>query len=90
MAKIAEYGGYSDDQSNYNVRGLAYLILSYKIKRYGFPQNIAKQYVQEWTDLASASDQLVLSYGSGSSELIYNLYADKLLQLNLIDSSVSS
>ncbi|OCB90969.1 DUF1793-domain-containing protein [Sanghuangporus baumii] len=70
MAKISQYGGRSDDQSNYNA--------------------IAKQYVQQWTNLASASDQLVLSFGSGSSGLIYNLYADKLLQLNLIDSSVYS
>ncbi|KAL5494568.1 hypothetical protein ACEPAI_29 [Sanghuangporus weigelae] len=70
MAKISQYGGRSDDQSNYDT--------------------IAKQYVQQWTNLASASDQLVLNFGSGSSGLIYNLYADKLLQLNLIDSSVYS
>ncbi|KAL5519656.1 hypothetical protein ACEPAH_1339 [Sanghuangporus vaninii] len=70
MAKISQYGGRSDDQSNYSA--------------------IVKRYVQQWTNLASTSDQLVLNFGSGSSGLIYNLYADKLLQLNLIDSSVYS
>ncbi|KAH8111919.1 DUF1793-domain-containing protein [Phellopilus nigrolimitatus] len=51
-------------------------------------QSIATQYAQQWTSLASASGHLVSSYGSASSGIMYNLFADKLLQLNLINASV--
>lgn len=51
--------------------------------------SIAKQYAQQWTSLSTTSSFISLSYGSGGSGLIYNLYADKLLQTNLIGSSVS-
>ncbi|KAH8111930.1 DUF1793-domain-containing protein [Phellopilus nigrolimitatus] len=51
-------------------------------------QSISTQYAQQWTSLASASGHLASSYGSASSGIMYNLFADKLLQLNLINSSV--
>ncbi|KAH8111989.1 DUF1793-domain-containing protein [Phellopilus nigrolimitatus] len=51
-------------------------------------QSVATQFAQQWTSLASASDGLVSSFGSGSSGIMYNLFADKLLQLNLIGDSV--
>ncbi|EJC98584.1 DUF1793-domain-containing protein [Fomitiporia mediterranea MF3/22] len=51
---------------------------------------IAQQYTQQWTSIAagSGSSQISISFGSLNSGLIYNLYAEKLLQLNLIPSSV--
>ena len=36
------------------------------------------------------SSAIILSYGLESSGLIYNVYADKLLKLNLVDSEVSA
>ena len=51
-------------------------------------QESAKSYIDQWSNLAVTSDWLVLSAGSGSSGVIYNLYADKLLQLNLLNDSV--
>ncbi|KAL5536145.1 hypothetical protein ACEPAF_4250 [Sanghuangporus sanghuang] len=87
----------STNQTNLILKGIIGIGAMAKISEYSGHSDdqsrydgIAKQYVQQWTDLASASDQLVLNFGSGSSGLIYNLYADKLLQLNLIDSSVYS
>ncbi|EJC98586.1 DUF1793-domain-containing protein [Fomitiporia mediterranea MF3/22] len=49
---------------------------------------IAQQYAQQWTSIAVDSSQISISFGLMNSGLIYNLYADKLLQLNLIPSSV--
>ncbi|TFK82313.1 DUF1793-domain-containing protein [Polyporus arcularius HHB13444] len=53
--------------------------------------SIADTYVKQWQSLAVSSDgsHLTLSYGdSGSWGLAYNLYADKLLGLNLFPSSI--
>ncbi|KAK7060514.1 hypothetical protein VNI00_001279 [Paramarasmius palmivorus] len=53
--------------------------------------SIAKSYVTQWQGLATSSDgkHLTLSYGNESSwGLSYNLYADKLLGLNLFPQSV--
>ena len=49
---------------------------------------MAIQYYETWESLAVASDRLVLSFGSSSSGLIYNLYADKLLGLNVVGTKV--
>ena len=51
-------------------------------------QNISQSYVEQWKSLAVTSDFISLTYGSGGSGVIYNLYADKLLQTGLIDNSV--
>lgn len=53
--------------------------------------SIAQSYVTQWLPLASSSDErhLTLSYGNNTSwGLAYNLYADKLLGLNLFPQSV--
>ena len=50
----------------------------------------ANQYYQSWENLAVASNRIVLTYGGFDSGLIYNLYADKLLGLNVVNDSVSS
>ncbi|KAI0081700.1 DUF1793-domain-containing protein [Panus rudis PR-1116 ss-1] len=53
--------------------------------------SIASSYVTQWQKFATASDgkHLTLSYGNDASwGLSYNLYADKLLGLNLFPQSV--
>ena len=50
----------------------------------------ADQYYQSWENLAIVSNRIVLTYGGFDSGLIYNLYADKLLGLNVVNDSVSS
>ena len=66
-----------------------YLKLSYGAKLMSRFKDTAVQYYKTWETYAIASDRLVLSFGSSASGLIYNLYADKLLGLNLVDTSVS-
>ena len=88
MAKISSYTGHSEDQSHYDV-GLLSSKVVLKPTLTCPAQGLARQYIQQWTSLASGSDQLNLNFGSSGSGLVYNLYADKLLQLNLVDSSVS-
>ena len=56
-------------------------------------QAFARQYMQIWIDGALSEDHshLLSSFGDqNSSGLIYNMYADKLLGLDLIPSNVSS
>jgi len=53
--------------------------------------SIATSYVEQWMQLGTSSDgkHLTLAYGNDSSwGLSYNMYADKVLGLNLIPSSV--
>ncbi|ETW83902.1 hypothetical protein HETIRDRAFT_449514 [Heterobasidion irregulare TC 32-1] len=53
--------------------------------------SIAASYVEQWQKFALSSDgkHLTLSYGNDSSwGLSYNLYADKLLKLNLFPQSI--
>ncbi|KAK0453442.1 hypothetical protein EV421DRAFT_1700907 [Armillaria borealis] len=53
--------------------------------------SIAESYVTQWQTLAASDsgEHLTLSYGNSSSwGLSYNLYADKLLRLNLFPTSV--
>ncbi|KIK51941.1 hypothetical protein GYMLUDRAFT_180789 [Collybiopsis luxurians FD-317 M1] len=53
--------------------------------------NSASSMVTQWQTLAVSDGHLTSTYGdSGSWGLIYNLYPDKLLDLNLVDNSVSS
>lgn len=49
--------------------------------------------MQQWVQLATAADgsHILMTYGQQpTGGLIYNLYADKLLQLDLVPQSVSS
>ncbi|KLO07018.1 DUF1793-domain-containing protein [Schizopora paradoxa] len=73
MAKISDFVGNGDDASLYN--------------------NAASSYIDSWKTLSISSDKthLLTSFAPDSSEsagLIYNLYADKLLQLGLVPQSV--
>lgn len=58
------------------------------------PQQVASRYLETWKSLSISGDgQHILSrYGDSSSSwsLVYDLYADKLLQLNFIPDNVSS
>ncbi|KLO10459.1 DUF1793-domain-containing protein [Schizopora paradoxa] len=54
-------------------------------------QSIAESYIGQWQNLSLSLDKthLLTSFGQESSAgLIYNIYADKLLQLDLIPQSV--
>lgn len=84
------------NQSNVALKGIIGIGAMSKIAGYAGKQdnathysNISQQYIQEWTGLATTQNFISLSYGSSGSGLIYNMYADKLLQTNLIPSSVS-
>lgn len=47
--------------------------------------------MQQWSQLAKSADNthLLMNYGAQTtSGLMYNLYADKLLQLNLVPDEV--
>jgi len=73
MAVIAELTGNSADASNYH--------------------NIATSYISKWQGLAVVSSasppHTSLAYNDDSSHgLLYNLYADKLLGLNLVPQSI--
>ncbi|KAJ7911892.1 hypothetical protein B0H13DRAFT_1614136 [Mycena leptocephala] len=48
----------------------------------------AKSCIQSWTNMTSVSGRLRWTYGGTTSGLMYNLLADKLLQLNFVPSSV--
>ena len=52
-------------------------------------QTEADQYYQTWEIHAIASDRIVLNFGGANSGLIYNLYADRILGLNVVKESVS-
>ncbi|KAJ7662636.1 hypothetical protein DFH06DRAFT_1042656 [Mycena polygramma] len=49
---------------------------------------LAKNLIQSWADLTSVSGQLRWTYGESSFGLMYNLLADKLLQLNFVPASI--
>ncbi|KAJ7512010.1 hypothetical protein B0H11DRAFT_721093 [Mycena galericulata] len=52
-------------------------------------QTSASSLVKSWVNLASPSGHLIWTYGSPSSfGLMYNLLADRLLQLNVVPSSI--
>lgn len=56
------------------------------------PQAIAETFVAQWQNLSLSQDKthLMTSFGEeATAGLIYNMYADKLLQLDLIPQSAS-
>ncbi|KAK0481514.1 hypothetical protein IW261DRAFT_1334456 [Armillaria novae-zelandiae] len=56
--------------------------------------NTAQSYVEQWQTAAGSTGHLLSTYGaaadSSSWSLVYNLFADKLLGTELVDSSVST
>lgn len=55
-------------------------------------QNTAQSYIGQWQHLSISQDKtrILTSFGSDTSAgVMYNLYADKLLQLDLVPQSAS-
>ncbi|KAJ7129541.1 DUF1793-domain-containing protein [Mycena epipterygia] len=87
MSVIAGILGDNEKSSNYSVCAPLGVSLSLPTNQ----QSIAASFVSQWQTLAISSDQshLTLSYGDSSSwGLSYNLYADKLLKLDLFPDSI--
>ena len=93
MSKISYSTGHSNDGDNFQV-SLKHHIIAERwtsqliFRRY---QNIASSYIQQWQNLTMSSDKshLRMAFGQDqTSGLMYNLYADKLLNLNLVPSEV--
>ena len=88
MAKIAEIAGVNSDQSRFNVSGCP--------DHRGFVgscglKNTATSYLSQWVSNAVASRNSYIDFyydDSSSDGLLYNLYADKLLQLNMVPDPV--
>ena len=88
MAEISFLMGHSDDAIKYKVAPSPCRIIL--ITFIAFSKTMANHYYQSWEALAIVSDRIVLNFGGFDSGLIYNLYADKLLGLNVVNDSVSS
>ncbi|KAK1222654.1 hypothetical protein PQX77_014492 [Marasmius sp. AFHP31] len=88
MAKISEALNRNDDSKNYAVRVIssAFWLMPadnalYKAK--------AADLSSQWVNLATKDGHITSVYGmAGTKPLVYNLYADVLLQTNVIDRSV--
>lgn len=92
MGKIAQYAGNKADQSKYQVCSSSRVLFCFRFKSFTLMQGTANSYIQQWVNLSTSSNApgIFASFGqSSSSGLIYNLFADKLLQLNLVPASVS-
>ena len=86
MSQISFLTGHSDDVTKYKVVSFPCQIILLKLIAYS--KTKADQYYQSWETLAIVSDRIVLNFGGFDSGLIYNLYADKLLGLNVVNDSV--
>ena len=54
-------------------------------------EGVAQNYIQQWQALAVSNDKshLLMTYGNETSNgLLYNLYADLLLQLHIVPDEV--
>ena len=88
MSQISFLTDRSDDVTKYKVPSFPCRIILFILNTYQKAK--ADQYYHTWENLAVASNRIVLTYGGFDSGLIYNLYADKLLGLNVVNDSVSS
>lgn len=91
MAKISHFMGMESDASNYQVRNLidCFVLMFYACHNL---KSVAESYIGKWQNLSLSQNQtrlLTTFQTEGSAGLIYNMYADKLLQINLIPQSVS-
>ncbi|KAF9008954.1 DUF1793-domain-containing protein [Cyathus striatus] len=95
-----DFAGPLANQTNLAIKGIAGIrAMSDIAQRAGNAEkaanysSIASDFVNQWQTLAMSSSgkHLTLSYGDSSSwGLTYNLYADKLLKLNLFPESIYS
>ncbi|KDQ29342.1 hypothetical protein PLEOSDRAFT_157064 [Pleurotus ostreatus PC15] len=90
MAEISRLLGDTTKASNYSVRFSSLQFKEPNRLKFGL-KAIATSFVQQWQNLAISSDRrhLTLAYGDSASwGLSYNLFADKLLKLNLFPTSI--
>lgn len=86
----------SSNMTNVALKGILGIAAMGKINKYAGVKddtyaNTASSYINQWATLATASDNshLLMTYGSQSSSgLVYNLYYDQLLQLNLVPQQI--
>ncbi|KAJ5885050.1 hypothetical protein N7495_009560 [Penicillium taxi] len=95
-----DFAGSLANQTNLALKGMigiqAMAVIANETGHYADAANysqIATQYIAEWQDLAinkaASPPHTTLSYGNASSHgLLYNLYCDKQLGLNLVPESV--
>ena len=86
MSQISFLTDRSDDVTKYKVALFSCRIILLELIVYS--KTKADQYYQSLETLAIVSDRIVLNFGGFDSGLIYNLYADKLLGLNVVNDSV--
>ncbi|TDL23432.1 DUF1793-domain-containing protein [Rickenella mellea] len=88
----------SANQTNLAIKGIIGIAAMSKISEFAGDhsfathyQNVSLNYGSEWQSLSLAADgsHLLANYGSQSSSgLMYNLYADKLLQLSVVPNTI--
>ncbi|KAJ4478253.1 hypothetical protein J3R30DRAFT_2880603 [Lentinula aciculospora] len=93
-----DFAGTLPNQTNLAIKGIVGIKAMAKIadllgdtSKSSNYSSIASSYASQWQTFATSSegDHLTLDYGNDSSwGLSYNLYADKLLQLNLFPESI--
>lgn len=93
MAEISAAVGAPDDAAHYAVRPPPLPGSCYILRESSHPlQNISAVFAAQWQAQAVSSDgrHVLTSFGDAdsSSSLSYNLFADKLLEINLIAPSV--
>ncbi|KIY49337.1 DUF1793-domain-containing protein [Fistulina hepatica ATCC 64428] len=95
-----DFAGQLANQTNLAIKGISGIQAMSRIARLAGKDSqasnyssIAADYVRQWQSLAMSDDgdHLTLNYGNSSSwGLAYNLYADKLLNLDLFPQSIYS
>ncbi len=91
MAEMSDFMGNAGDSQQYNVCQLQPYFVGVLLIFVNLKQANASSYIKLWESLASNSGHLLPTYDSTDSSayaLMYNMYADRLLQTNLIDQSV--
>ncbi|KAK0481511.1 hypothetical protein IW261DRAFT_1606804 [Armillaria novae-zelandiae] len=92
MSEISQALRRSQDAEIYSVRHFAGYDFVVSVLIHNSPQ--AKSYVEEWQTVAGSTGHLLSTYGatadSSSWSLAYNLFADKLLGTEFVDSSIYS
>jgi hypothetical protein len=91
MAKISTSAGQSDDAKRFDVQIIFFSNMDNFLVLTEVLQATSKQLVSQWTPLALASDNshLLANFEqSSSSAIIYNLFADRWLQLDAVPDAV--
>lgn len=93
MARMSVVSGMNEDLVRYQVRDRQENAFPELYPLTSQAKSISLSYMQQWLGLSVSSDKthILGNFGNEtSSGVIYNLFADKLLQLDLVPQSVSS